>query len=74
MAKKSEIDSIITAVEESRFNDAHHVMTSSREPIRLQATLSLVFMCEAAFQIKIVAAELRDIRRHLLRGPQPSLP
>jgi hypothetical protein len=74
MPSKSEVASIITAIQQSRFHDAHRLMTSSREPIRLQATLSLVYMAEVGFQLKEIAGALRLINRNLLRGPQPTLP
>lgn len=71
MPKLPEVDSIITAILESRFADAHHNITSSSEPIALQATLSLIYLAEVGFQLKEIATALRRIER-LQRGPIPT--
>jgi hypothetical protein len=74
MQNKSQVQTIIDAIAESRFRDAHNIMTSSREPIRLQATLSLIYMAEVGFQLKEIAAALRCILLYLQREPHPTLP
>jgi xanthine dehydrogenase molybdopterin-binding subunit B len=74
MATKSEVEDIIKAIQATRFSDAHHLMTSSTEPTRLQATVSLIYMAELGFQLNEIATELRRINRGLGGQQNLSLP
>lgn len=74
MAKKSEIDSIIAAIQQSRFNDAQHILSKTEDPRGLWSALSVVYIAEVGFQLREISTQLRALRKELLRGPTPSLP
>lgn len=74
MPKPSEIDSIITAIQESRFNDAQHILSKTTDPRGLWSALSVLYIAEVGFQLREIAASLRLIHSQLRRGPTPSLP